>query len=176
MPAPFPMSHVLWHFPYVFAAPPYGRTPDEFPHTFWQIPTGRPFSHSHVRSPIDRPFPHTIHKLQKSGFHFDETSVSSPTNPQPIPSSRHPEPALQSSKPIPNRFQQITRVTIQQTKRRPVPANATDLRLGVAPAPPARVCARFYGHGHAYIFITHAHAFKGTRTVTHAHVKVRAHF
>ena len=94
-------SRILWHFPYVFAAPPcdstashaghfpigfavspYGHTPDASPHTFWQIPIGRPFSHSHGRSPIARPSPHTIHIIDKAaGFHFDETSVRSPQIP-----------------------------------------------------------------------------------------------
>ena len=163
-------SHIPWHFPYGIAVPPYNHTPDEFPHTFWQIPTGRPFSHSHGRSPIDRPSPHTIHKLQKSGFHFDETSGSCPTNPQPTTSSRHPEPALQSSKPSAGQFQQIT--------------HTCDWG---APSPPACTylhvlpwsCAHLHGHGHAL-------TFKGTCTAMvirsftctgmHGHVNVRAHF
>ena len=151
--------HIPWHFPYVFAAPPYGHTPDEFPHTFWQIPTGRPFSHSHGRSPIDRPFPHTIHKLQKFGFHFDETSGSSPTNPQPTTSSKHPEPALHLRKPSAGQFQQITHAC----------------EWG-APSPPARVCtylhvlpwscAHLHGHGHAL-------TFNGTRTAMVIHARPR---
>ena len=66
------VSHVLWHFPCLVAFPirfrgfpcdsaashtqaispygiavfPYGHTPDAFPHTFWQIPTGRPSPHT----------------------------------------------------------------------------------------------------------------------------------
>ena len=64
-----------------FVVSPYGHTPDEFPHTFWQIPTGRPFSHSHGRSPIAWPSLHTIHNLLKVGLSFDETSVPVPQTP-----------------------------------------------------------------------------------------------
>ena len=88
------------------AISPYGRYADTFPHTFWQIPIGRPFSHSHGRSPIARPSPHTIHKLQKSDFKFGETSGSCPQIPN--------QPVKQTSR---------TCVTIQQTNPQPVPAN-----------------------------------------------------
>ena len=108
----------------------YGHTPDAFPHTFWQIPIGRPS-------------PHTIYKLFKIGFSFDETSGSCPTNPN--------QPCQQTSR---------TCVTIQQTKRRPSPANATDLRLGGAPSPPVRKAMVIYSwararpwscaHGHSH--------------------------
>ena len=57
---------------------------------------------------------------------------SSPTNPQPTPTSKHPEPALLYGKPSANRFKQITWLQSTQTKHRPVPANATDLRVGGA--------------------------------------------
>ena len=86
--------------PYGIAVSPYSHTPDVFPHISQQI---------HIAGPS----PHTIHKLQKSGFHFDETSGSSSTNPN--------QPCQQTSR---------TCVTIQQTKRRPVPANHTYLRVG----------------------------------------------
>ena len=132
------------HFPIGFAALPYNHTPDASPHTSRQIPIGWPFSHSHGRSPIARPSPHTIHNLLKVGLSFDETSGSCPTNPQPTTSSKHPEPALQSSKPIPNRFTQITWLQSPQISRQPSHANATDLRLGGA------VTSCMYGHGHIH--------------------------
>ena len=140
-------------FPHTVSRLPYNHTPDAFPHTFWQIPIGRPFSHSHGRSPIARPSPHTIYNLFKTGFSFDETSGSSSTNPQPTTSSKHPEPALQSSKPIPNRFQQITHHSLQ-TKRRPSPANHTYLRLWGAVTscmrtPVVRPWSHSCAHGHA---------------------------
>ena len=132
---------------YGIAVSPYGHTPDAFPHTFWQIPTGRPFSHTPRQIPHSQAISQYNPHLDKAaGFHFDETSGSSSTNPQPTPSSKHPEPALPSGKPIANRFQQITCVTVQQTKRRPSPANHTYLRLGGA----VTSCA--YGHGHARTF------------------------
>ena len=87
--------------PYGIAVSPYSHTPDVFPHISQQI---------HIAGPS----PHTIRKLQKSDFHFGENSGSCPTNPQPTLSSKHPGPALQSSKPSAGQ----------------VPANATDLRLG----------------------------------------------
>ena len=68
----------------------------------------------------------------------DQRPVS--TNPQPTPSSKHPEPASQSSKSHANRFQQITRVTVQQISRQPSPANHTYLRVGGA------VTSCMYGH------------------------------
>ena len=101
----------------------------------------------HTRSPIARPSPHTIHKLQKSGFHFDETSGSSPANPQPTPSSKHPEPALYSGKSNANRFQQITCVTcpanLTPTKSR---KSYRPARWGV-PSPPA--CTAMVMHARA---------------------------
>ena len=175
------VSHVLWYFPYVFvappcdsaashaghipigfAAPPYGHTPDAFPHTFWQIPIGRPFSHTPHQIPIGRPSPHTIHIIDKpAGFHFDETSGSSSTNPnQPrqadIQNLRY-NPANQkptgSSKSHGYSLHKSSAGQVQQI------THACD--WGVAPAPPARVCAYIYGHGHARIFIsmrTHSRA------------------
>ena len=128
--------HTQAIFPYGIAVFPYGHTPDASPHTPHQIPIGRPS-------------PHTIRKLQKSDFKFGETSGSSPTNLQPTTSSKHPEPALHSGKSNANRFKQITWLQSTQTKRRPSPANATDLRLGGA------VTSCTYGH---------AHTFMGTRT------------
>ena len=147
--------------PYGIAVSPYNHTPDVFPHMSQQI---------HIAGPS----PHTIRKLQKSDFHFGENSGSCPTNPQPTPSSKHPEPALPSSKPIPNRFQQITRVTVQQISHQPSHANPTYLRLGgcrhllhVRPWS----CAHLHGHVHGFVHIHwhahgHSHTFTGMCTAT----------
>ena len=70
-------------------------------------------------------------------------------------SSKHPRPALPSSKPSANRFKQITWLQSTQNKHRPVPANHTCLRLGGA------VTSCTYGHGYASTF---------TGTVTHARI------
>ncbi len=48
------------HFPIGFAVPPYGHTPDISLHTFWQIPIGRPFSHTPHQIPTTKPSPHTV--------------------------------------------------------------------------------------------------------------------
>ena len=77
---------------------------------------------------------------------------SSPTNPQPTLSSKHPEPASQST----------------QIKRRPSPTNHTCLRLGGA------VTSCMYGHGHARTF-THARIFTGTRTAMVIYIHGYAH-
>ena len=202
------VSHVLWHFPYVFAVPPcdsaashaghspigfaalpydhtpaasphtsrqiptgrpfshsHGRSPiaRPSPHTSRQIPTGRPFSHSHGRSPIARPSPHTIHNLLKVGLSFDETSGSSSTNAQPTTSSKHPEPALQSSKPSAGQFQQITH-TCEWGAPSPPARKAMVMRSS------SRPWSRAHFHGHAY---GHGHTFTG---YAHGHVNVRARF
>ena len=115
------------------------HTVSRFPHTTTRLTY---FPICHGRSPIARPSPHTIHKLQKSDFHFGEISGSSSTDPQPTPSSKHPGPALPSSKPSANRFKQITWLQSTQNKHRPVPANHTCLRLGGAVTSCARIPAR----------------------------------
>ena len=150
-------SHTQAVSPYGIAVFPYGHTPDAFPHTFWQIPIGRPFSHSHGRSPIARPSPHTIHIIDKAaGFHFDETSGSSSTNPQPTPTSKHQGPALHLCKPSAGQFQQMLQTC----------------DWGGVPSPPARTVmrtlswarARPWSYLHGYVH-GHGHA----RTVTHMH-------
>ena len=125
------------------------HTVSRFPHTTTRLTY---FPICHGRSPIARPSPHTIHKLQKSDFHFGEISGSSSTDPQPTPSSKHPGPALPSSKPIPNRF--------QANNMRYSPANQTPTKfqqithtceVGGAVTSCAHgmhTCA--YGHGHAW--------------------------
>ena len=141
--------HTQAIFPYGIAVFPYGHTPDASPHTPHQIPIGRPS-------------PHTIRKLQKSDFKFGETSVPvqqipnqprqadiqnlryNPANQKPTGSSKSHGYSLH--KPGAGQFQQMLQTC----------------DWGVAPALPARVCARIYGHGHAHIsMVTHAHAFKG---------------
>ena len=137
--------------PYVFAVSPYGHTPAASPHTSRQIPIGRPFSHSHVRSPIARPSPHTIHKLQKSGFHFDETSGSSSTNP--------------------NQPRQANILNLRYTSANQAPAKSSKCyrpATGGVQSPPACTAMVIYIHGHAHgqahtCTVTHAHAFTGMR-------------
>ena len=145
LPCGLAASHTPWISPYVSAAPPCGHTPDASPHTPRQIP-------------IARPSPHTIYNHFKTGFSFDETSGSSPANPQPTLPSKHPEPASQ----------------LTQTKRRPAPANPTDLRGGgcrhllhVRPWS----CAHLHGHVHGFVHIHwhahgHSHTFTGMCTAT----------
>ena len=128
----------LTHFPYVLADPhrltilPY-VTPD--PHNMPISPYG--FRGSPIRS-----------TSSKNPTLISERPASGAANPQPILLSKHPEPALQSSKSSAN----------------PTHSNPTDLRLGVAPAPPAcarlQVCAHLHGHaphGHGHTFTGHAH-------------------
>ena len=137
-PAPFPMpcsiSHTFLRLPMRFRGLPYtGHLPIRyrgFPIRFGRSPQAGHSPIRHGRSPIDRQSPHTIHNLFKTGFSFDETSGSSPTNLQPTTSSKHPEPALHSGKSNANRFKQITWLQSTQTKRRPSPANHTCLRVG----------------------------------------------
>ena len=164
--------------PYGIAVPPYGHTPDASPHTFWQIPIGRPFSHSHGRSPIARPFPHTIHIIDKAaGFHFDENSVRSPQ----IPTN-------------PDQQTPWTCVTVRQTNPQPVSAN--HLRYGPANQAPAKSSkshmpakggsylhvrpwlllhwhARIHGHGYTFTGMR-MHAYHG-HTCTAMLISIRAH-
>ena len=122
LPCGLAASHTPWISPYVSAAPPCGHTPDASPHTPRQIP-------------IARPSPHTIYNHFKTGFSFDETSGSSSTNPQPTLPSKHPEPASQ----------------LTQTKRRPAPANPTDLRGGgCRHLLHARPWSCMHGHCHSH--------------------------
>ena len=112
------------------------HTPAPFPIRFGRSPQ---VGHLPIRFPRIR---HTIHKLQRIRpqtrrdqrvqFH------RSPTNP-----------VKQTSR---------TCVTIQQIKNQPVPANATDLRLGGGAV---TSCAHVHCHAHGH---GHARTFKGTRT------------
>ena len=168
---------------YGIAVSPYGHTPDVSPHTFWQIPIGRPFSHSHGISPIARPFPHTIYIIDKAaGFHFDETSVRSPQ----IPTN-------------PDKQTPWTCVTVRQTNPQPVPTN--HMRYGPANQAPAK-SSKYYMpakvggwhllrsrlHGHAHIIMPsrarahsrpwsyihgYAHTFTGMRTPSWARACTR---
>ena len=89
---------------------------------------------------------------------FDRTSGSSSTNPQPTLSSKHPEPALRYGKPIPNRFKQITRVTVY-TNQAPAKSSKSHMPAtgGGVPSPPACAylhvrpwsCAHGQCHSHA---------------------------
>ena len=155
-----PLIFMCFPTPYTRAVPVLKRRPP------CQVPT-HPRDFPHMLAPLFNTFPrlpHTVTKLQKSRHWLRRDQRSGFTNPQPTTSSRHPEPALPSSKPIPNRFQQITRVTIQQTKRRPVPANATDLRLGGA------VTSCTYGHGHI-----HSRACARPGAYMHGHSRAHLH-
>ena len=115
----------------------YGHTPDASPHTLRQIPIGRPFSHTPRQIPHSQAIsPYDSQALQ-SRFFFDETSGSSPANPQPIPSSRHPEPASHLRKPSAGQVQQITQ--------------ACD--WGV-PSPPARMVTHAHGQSHTFMRIS----------------------
>ena len=117
----------------------YSHTPDAFPHTFWQIPIGRPS-------------PHTIYKLFKIGFSFDETSGSSSTNPQPTLSSKHPGPALLYGKPSANRFKQMLQ-TCEWGVPAPPARTAMVTLARVCAYLHVRLCARarahLHGQGHA---------------------------
>ena len=131
--------------PYGIAVSPYSHTPDVFPHISQQI---------HIAGPS----PHTIHKLQKSGFHFDETSGSSSTNPnQPrqadIQNLRY-NPANQ--KP-----------TSSSKCYRPATGGHRHL-LHVRPWSRAHIHWRAHGHGHART-VTHMHGHGHARMVTHMH-------
>ena len=122
------------------------HTVSRFPHTTTRLTY---FPICHGRSPIARPSPHTIHKLQKSDFHFGEISGSQFHKSQPTLSSKHPGPAL----------------PVQQISRQPSHANPTYLRWGwrrhvrartatgmyahiCTMVILARPCARLHGHGH----------------------------
>ena len=163
------VSHVLWYFPYVFVAPPcdsaashaghipigfaaspYGHTPAASPHTSRQIPIGRPFSHTPRQIPHSQAISPYDPQAPKIRLQIRRDQRSGSTNPQPTLTSKHPEPALPSSKPIPNRFQQITRVTVQQTNLQQVHANHTCLRLGGTVTSCVRTPSRAYLHGHAF--------------------------
>ena len=90
------------------------------------------------------------------------------TNQAPAKSSK--SLALLYSKPSANRFKQI-RLQSTQTKHRPVPANATDLRSAGVPLPPAcaylhvRPWSCAHGHGHTFTGM-------GTATSTSGHASV----
>ena len=104
------------HFPIGFAVPPYGHTPDISLHTFWQIPIGRPFSHTPHQIPTTKPSPHTV-------------SADPPYDPQALKNStsNSERPAFRFHKSPTNPVKQTpwTCVTIQQTNPQPVQANNT---------------------------------------------------
>ena len=86
-----------------------------------KIYQSRPFSHSHVRFPIGRPSSHTIHKLSRAGFHFDETSV-------PVPQ-------------IPNQPRQANIQNLRYTSANQAPAKSNKSHMPAkwgVPSPPAR--------------------------------------
>ena len=74
-------------FPYAGAVP----MPDAFPHTFWQIPTGRLSPHTFSADPPYNP------QAPKNPTPNPERPATGPANPQPIMHNRFPEPALPAS-------------------------------------------------------------------------------
>ena len=158
--------------PYGIAVSPYNHTPDAFPHMFWQIPIGRTFFHSHVRSPITKQSPHTIYKLFK-----------------PVFLSTRPAFGLHKSPTNPVKQTPWTCVTVQQTNPQPVQANnMVTVYTNQAPAssskcyrPATGGCrhllhvrhghlrARPWSHLHGYV-----HTFMRMVTYAHPHGHARA--
>ena len=131
----------------------YGHTPDAFPHTFWQIPIGRPS-------------PHTIYKLFKIGFSFDETSGSSSTNP--------------------NQPRQANILDLRYTSANQAPASSSKSHIPASGGHRHLLhvrpwsCAHLHGHGHALTFkgtctamVMRARSFTCTAIVIHARPRQR---
>ena len=78
-------SHTQAISPYGIAVFPYGHTPDAFPHTFWQIPTGRPSPHTFSADPPYNP--------------ANQTPTSSGKSHMPARWVAPAPPALTSSRP-----------------------------------------------------------------------------
>ena len=147
-------SHAVWR-------PPIHRG---FPHTFLRLPhAATRLMHlpiRHGRSPIARPSPHTIYNHFKIGFSLDETSGSSPANPQPIPPSKRPEPASQSTQIKPNRPRQILQTCDWGVPSPPVCACTAMVML-------ARACVRPWSRAHLQGHARgHGHTFTCTATLS----------
>ena len=159
MPAPFPMSCGISHTfsrlshailrpptqaisPYVSAVPPYGHTLDASPHTFWQIPTGRPFSHT------PRPIPHS--------------QAISPYDPQAskirLQIRRDQRSSLHKSPTNPVKQTSRTCVTPPQTNPQPVPANSTRHSLRKSRASQATQIIQTCDWGCRHLLHGYAHA------------------
>ena len=97
--------------------------------------------------------PHTVTKLQKSRHWFRRDQRVLPHKSQPTPSSKHPEPALQSSKPSAGQVQQMLQTC-------EVGCTVTSCTYGHGHIH-SRVCARpsayLYMHGHSRAHL-HRHA------------------
>ena len=133
----------------------YGHTPDAFPHTFWQIPIGRPS-------------PHTIYKLFKIGFSFDETSV-------PVPQ-------------IPNQFRQANTLNLRYTSANQAPAKSNKSYIPATggwrrhllrarslsrarPWPRAHIQGHAHGQAHTFMRISTRPAFRRDQRVRFTRIK-----
>ena len=145
LPTHGPPPHTVSRFPHT------ATRLTHFPIRFGRSPQAGHSPIRHGRSPIARLSPNTIHIIDKAaGFHFDETSGSSSTNPQPTPPSKHPEPALPSSKPSAGQVQQMLQtceVGGAVTSCMRIPARTVMRTLSWA-----RVRPWSYLHGYARIF------------------------
>ena len=141
------------------------HTVSRFPHTTTRLTY---FPICHGRSPIARPSPHTIHKLQKSDFHFGEISGSSSTNPNQPCQANTLDLRYLFSKSHANQVTQILH-TCDGGGAGTYARTATGMYAHICTMVIlARPCARLHGHGHTFTGMR-------TRTAKCIHSRVCAH-